>query len=265
MPSEIKEFREPFVGGGGIFFGLPSDIPARWINDINEPLISVYKALRDRPDAFIKACRDILPMQPNEPEVAKGKGKTYNKRLGEIFNDFANNQEMDQALRYFFINRTVWAGRVTYDPKLKSRLYYSNPQGWNAVHREGFLESVAAHLQGTKITCGSYEELLAAEGQDVWIYLDPPYYRDTELVATDKQYQFGFTEQDHINFANNCKESKHKLCISYDNHPVIWELFKDFNVQKHEWAYSGTSQEVKTIGQELIITNYPPEKVDICA
>jgi DNA adenine methylase len=279
LPAATQEYREPFVGGGGIFFGLPATqkLKKRWINDVNPDLISVYRAFQDDPAGFIERCRAIEPMQTGEPEVAtKGTGKKYNQRLGEQFQKFASDNEMDPALRYFFINRTVWAGRVTYDPKKASRMYYSNPQGWNVVGRPGYLEDVADHLRGARITSTSYEPLLLEDGDDVWVYLDPPYYCDTEFSATDKLYQCGFSEEDHIKLALTCKATKHKICISYDDHPVIRDLYKDFHIYEHSWKYCGSSKAVKDEGKELIITNYEKpgqqmsldqeyEELDICS
>lgn len=51
-PKDLSEYREPFVGGGGVFFGLEKQCRS-WINDINMGLVAVYKALRDRPKEFI--------------------------------------------------------------------------------------------------------------------------------------------------------------------------------------------------------------------
>lgn len=262
LPTGTEEYREAFVGGGGIFFGLsPTKVQKRWINDVNRNLIAVYEAFRDRPQAFIDACRAIEPMKAHEPKVSTktANGKKYNARLGEVFFKFAQDQGMDPALRYYFLNRTVWGGRVNYDPKMTSRLYYSNPTGWNIVAKDGFLESVASHLEGTHITCGDYKQVLQADGNKVWIYLDPPYWVDTEFVKTDKLYEFGFTKEDHIALADACGASKHKLCISYDDNPNIRALYenrKGFFIYEHAWTYCGSSQEKKKIGKELIITNY---------
>lgn len=258
MPAGTEEFREPFVGGGGVFFGLhPSLVKNRWVNDLNSGLIEVYKAFRDRPEEFLKICREIAPPEKNEEEVStKGTGKKYNKRLGEKFNEFKYNDAMDQALRYYFINRTVWAGRVNYDPAFESRMYYSNPNGWNIVKRDGFLESIANHIKFTKITSVSYEELLEAPGDNVWVYLDPPYVVDTKLNKGSKLYQFGFTMDQHRQFVEHCKNTKHKIAISYDDVSEVKDWFKDFYIYEHTWKYCGTTQNEKTDGKELIITNY---------
>jgi len=261
MPRDTAEYRELMVGGGGVYFTLnPSLIRRRWINDLNQPLIDVYNAFLLRPADFIAKCREIDPQQPGETEIAtKGTGKKYNKRLGEIFKRFRYDTEMDQALRYFFINRTVWGGRVNYDPAFDSRLYYSNPSGWNIVKRNNFLEDVAKHVSGTKITCGDYSEGLRVSGERVWIYVDPPYIINTKLYNGSKLYQFGFTMDEHLRFVEECRTTKHRIAISYDDVPEVRDWFRKedgFWIYEHTWMYYGTSQDKKTVGKELVITNY---------
>jgi site-specific DNA-adenine methylase len=162
MPTGTTEYREPFVGGGGVYFALEGKLlQRRWINDLNPGLVSVYEAFISKPAEFIALCRTIAPHQVGEAEIStKGTGKAYNKRLGEVFESFKYDEVMDQALRYFFLNRTVWAGRVNYDPDFESRLYYSNPNGWNVTKRPGFLEAIAEHMRGTELTKGDYGVLL---------------------------------------------------------------------------------------------------------
>jgi site-specific DNA-adenine methylase len=128
---------------------------------LNEPLISVYEAFRDRPEEFIALCREIEPQKEGEPTVkskdtSKEGSKEYNARLKGVFEKFAEDESMDPALRYYYLNRTVWGGRVTYDPAQRSRLYFSNPQGWNMTTGK-LLEQVAEHIRGTRITCDTYE------------------------------------------------------------------------------------------------------------
>lgn len=253
------------VGGGGIYYSIfPEIVKSRWINDIHPGLIAFYTALVERPEQFIEECRKIKPMQPREEEAvslitSNSNSKTYNSRLKEKFDEFKYNENCDQALRYFFINRTVWAGRVNYNPNMKSRMYFSNPQGWNIVKTKR-LEQVAQWMKDTKVTCGSYKSCLETEGENVVIYCDPPYVRDTELSLMSKQYEYSFTMEDHLNFAKDAKSCKHKLCISYDDHELVRELYKTsdgFHLHSEEWKYSGTTNKEKTTGKELVITNYP--------
>ena len=127
IPENFNEARFPFVGGGGIFW-LIDPKKKRWINDIDENLMSVYFALKYRAEYFIKQCKMIKPEEEGEPRIsAKENGKTektYNERLKKMFDYFVDNLDSDPALRYLFINRTNWSGRVNYDPNMASRMYF---------------------------------------------------------------------------------------------------------------------------------------------
>lgn len=269
FPKYYEEYREAFVGGGGVFFGLDrSSVKRLWINDANAALIEVYNALRDRPEEFIESCRKIDPPLEEEPTVnsrenSRG-GKQYNKRLKEVFDFFKYNNDCDQALRYFFLNRTVWGGRVNYDPDKESRLYFSNPQGWNIVKTDK-LHIASEYLKNVRITALDFEHVLLEDGENVVIYADPPYIKDTVLSEQSKLYQFGFSMQDHIRFRDCVLKSKHKIIISYDDIDIIRLLYscKPFNIYEEEWVYCGTSspknsesQRKKKTGKELIITNF---------
>ena len=254
-PDTYSEYREPFVGGGGVFFAVAVK-KTRWINDCHPGLIAVYKALRDGPDEFIRKCKKIQPMLSGEPEVPTRKnGKLYNKRLGEEFQKRVREKDKDPALSYFFINRTVWAGRVNYS--IPSRLYYSNPEGWNIV-KTNKLDLAGCFLKDTKITCGDFAPLLQDPGEEVFIYCDPPYVVNTVMSKADQQYEHNFTLEDHVRFTTEAKKCRHKLCISYDNCDTVRDLFAGSHFKIHEeiWTYSGTSQSTKSIGKELVITNY---------
>jgi len=272
FPLMYSEFRDPMVGGGGIFFGVPVYVKHRWINDIDCDLISVYEALKDRPDEFIRQCREIESPQNGEPLTsARPGGKPlYNARLKSKFDSFANDGG-DEALRYLFVNRTVWAGRVNYD--IPSRMYFSNPAGWNIIFTYR-METAAQCLEGVKITCGNYRDVLFAEGDDVLIYLDPPYFINTKLAANSKLYKHNFEKKDHDELCDLVKQCKHKVVISYDNHLYIRKLYRSsqFDLGRGlgvthsrgvKWTYTGTSSVVsdgqsptKKVGRELIITNF---------
>lgn len=264
FPETYSEFRDAMVGGGGIFFAVPTD-KKRWINDLDPNLISVYEALKNRPTEFIDQCREIKAPQAGEPLTsAKPGGKPlYNARLKAEFDRFAAGNDVDAALRYLFVHRTVWAGRVNYD--VASRMYFSNPSGWNVVFTDKMSRAAAA-LRDVKITCGGYQELLSAEGDDVLVYLDPPYYVNTELANNSRLYKYNFEKKDHDELCDAVKQCKHKVVVSYDDHPYIRQLYKldQFNLSTGvEWTYCGTSSVVsngqsatKKVGKELIITNF---------
>ena len=263
-PLFYSEYRECFAGGAGIFWAIDTNVK-RWINDLDEDLISVYLALRDRPAEFIQKCRKIKPPEKGEPLTSSRPGgkKIYNKRLKEVFDDFLTNPNTDVALKYFFMNRVNWAGRVDYTRP--SRMYFSNPSGWNIVKKDT-LEKASQLLKNVQITNESYERLLEEPGNDVFIYADPPYLVNTGFNDGSLLYRHNFTVEDHTRLAQNVHKCPHKVLLSYDDDKdgIIRDLYSgaNFNICEESWTYCGTSSSAevkdkkKKIGRELIITNY---------
>lgn len=271
FPEKIDEYRECCVGGGGVFFSIPQNaVKRRWINDLDENLISVYLALKDRPEAFIASCKAIEAAKDGEPLTSARKNgrEIHNARLKAKFDELANDPNADPALRYFFINRTVWLGRVNYNEK--SQLYFSSDKGWDIVDTNR-LERVAEHMKDVKITCLDYRKVLEEPGQDgeeVLIYVDPPYVVNTSLSKSRRLYAYNFEMQDHYDFAEEVKKCRHKVLVSYDDDKkgIVRSLFKEedgFHIFEAEWAYCGSGNKKKSIGKELIITNYQVEKGEI--
>ena len=261
-PMRVQEFREPFAGGASMYFQTAYMFERAWLNDMHEGLIAFYRALRDRPEAFIAECRAISPQRPDDPLTERGVrgGKPKNARLKEVFDSVKLNDECDQALRYFLVNRMVHgSGRVNY--AIPSRLYFSNPAGWNIVESDDLWRAAEA-LQGVRLTCGDYRVLLNEPGDDVWIYLDAPYVVNSYLTPTAQLYQHNFTIDDHRQFAATVRNCKHNVLISYDDDGdgLVRELFprSDYWIEELGWMYAGTTEKKKRRGRELLIANYEP-------
>ena len=256
FPAEYAEYREPFVGGGGVFWSINPSIP-RWINDRNRSLIAVYEALKTRPQQFIESCKSIAPASAQEEMLHSKTGIPYPKRLVKLFQSYLYDDSSDPALRYYFLNRCAWNGRVILDPSRRNRASFSNPRGWSAVLPLK-LAKAAEMVATAKITCSSYESLFEHPGKDVLIFADPPYVVDTNFPASGKLYEFSFSMDDHRRLRDCVLRSDHKVVLTYDDHPMIRELYRDFYIHEAGWTYSGRMDRVK--GRELIITNYPVQK-----
>ena len=91
---------------------------------------------------------------------------------------------------------------------------------------------------------------------DFW-YFDPPY-----VIAGERgdYYFHSLKNQDHVdlfNIANDINKNGGKFMISYDDHPLVNELYKNYTIKKIPIKYSGqlTGDDYKN---ELVIINYQP-------
>jgi len=100
IPPNIKEFREPMVGGGSVALVLKQIHPhiKVWINDLSYDLVCFWKTLRDYPDELIKELKRIK-------SVCKD-----GRRLFEEFSSQEGGSEFERAVRFFVLNRISFSG-----------------------------------------------------------------------------------------------------------------------------------------------------------
>lgn len=256
-----REYREPFAGGAALFFRKPK-VERNWLNDLHPGLYAFYVTLRDNFEAFARLCRE-----QRGDRRALFEYWASRRDLMELRGD---EGLLERAVQFYYINRTVWYGRVVYDPNRKSRLYFSNPQGWDNLEKKlHHLSLISRKLQGVRITCLSFEECLGDADPDTLIYCDPPYIRDTHCHPTDKLYDRSFGPESHRLLAELVSKTPAKVMLSYDDCPQTRSLYAGdgWHLIPLRWKYCGRYaltkeakanglKERKVTGRELLVLNY---------
>jgi DNA adenine methylase len=242
---EHREYREPFVGGGSVFFGKnPAEVS--WINDIDSELIHIYQTMT-KPDLL---CNLISKL---DKEVASRERHNEVKEL-EPINDF------ERAFKYFYLNRTSYSG-IMKKPAWGYKVGKSSPpENWGNM-----LIKSAPKLEGVQITDLDYEEVITADSDfspdEVLLYLDPPY-----IVADQKRaYINSFTIEEHFRLQNLLKNTKFKFLLSYDDSSEVRELYDWAYFTELNWNYntSNISGEKRKKGNELLISNFPLQNLNV--
>lgn len=231
---EHDEYREPFVGGGSVYFGKPAAAKS-WINDLETDLIEVYNAIKSG-DRLEKLIRRV------SKEVAN------RERHAEIKSLTPKNAD-DVAFKTFYLNRTSYSG-IIHKPAWGYEIGQSAPpENWHKP-----LRNAHGKLQKTKITNLDFEEVVRPPSKHrVLMYLDPPYF----LADQKRAYTKPFEISDHLRLERALKDTSHKFCLSYDDCPQIRELYKWANIYERSWFYNtANTKGPRKMGKELLITNY---------
>ena len=241
IPANIKEFREPMVGGGSVSLVMKQLHPhiRVWINDINYDLICFWKTLRDQPDELVSELHRIKRCYKNGREL-------YNHLTEQ-----SGGSEFERAIRYYVLNRISFSGLVGSGGY--SNHSFQKKFTYSSIKR---LEKAAAIIQDFEITCGSYEPLLFEGGEGVFVFLDPPYYTATRSRLYGKRgcIHLGF---DHRKFADDVRRCTHPWLITYDDCSEVRNLFHFGRICTWEVQYSmGNRKGTTKKGKELFITNY---------
>jgi len=90
------------------------------------------------------------------------------------------------------------------------------------------------------------------------VYCDPPY---VEANRKHGLYDLNFKDEDHKELAKTLMGIEGKFLLSYDDHPLIRELYQDCYINEIQFSYNlqGRGKE-RPQRIELLISNYPIKK-----
>lgn len=239
----FDEFREPFVGGGSVFIHLKQKFPDRrfWINDKYSELIAFWRNLQAEPDSLLEQIwqwkREFIV------------GKTLHKFLRE---NIASFDDLKCAAAFFVFNRISFSG--TTESGGFSEQAFELRFTDSSIHR---LKPMPEVLQGIRVTNFDYETVVSAPGENVFLFLDPPYFsaRTSALYGKNGNLHKQF---DHECFAEVMKSCRHRWLITYDDSPLIRELYSFAYVADWDLMYGMRNQTLESnqLGSELFISNF---------
>ena len=240
---EFDEFREPFLGGGSIFIYAKQRFPNKtfWINDLYFELYKFWEMTQKDVDALI----DKIYEWRNQFPVGKELHKFLNKNLAS-FND------LERGAAFFIYNRITFSGTSLSGGF--SEHAFTGRFTESSIQR---LNQFAKVINGSTITNLDYEELVKREGENVFVFLDPPYFSATKSALYGKNGNM-HKSFNHVKFAENMKNCKHKWLITYDDCEYIRDLFSFANIMPWELMYGmrNVSAGADQKGKELFISNY---------
>jgi len=242
---EHDEYREPFLGGGSVFWAKPK-AEHNWLNDKDEGLIRTLNVMKDEKSRsrFVKLFQDL-------PEPTK--------EIHAEVKALVPKSEIEFAFRYYYLNRTSFSGKMK-NPSWGYRPIRSlPPKRWN----ERIIPS-GQKLDEVKLTSLDFSEvmLMPSVGKKVLMFLDPPYFH----AKQESHYAVSFKKDDHVRLAETAKKTKHSFFLTYDDCPEIRKLYSWANIYSLEFFYrldnSKDNEDKRKIGSEVVITNYDPLNLD---
>jgi len=240
---DFKEFREPFVGGGSVFIYLKQKYPSRvfWINDIYQNLYHFWNECKENPNKLIESIIEFRSTYSNGKELYRF-----------LLNNIDSFDNIKKAAAFFIFNRITFSG--TTESGGFSNAAFHKRFTESSIERVKALSKI---LVNTKITNLDYEEVILADGNDVFLFLDPPYYSATKSALYGKNGNL-HKIFDHERFAAVMKQTRHKWLITYDNSEYIRALFSFANIKSWDLTYGmrNVNKDSNRLGKELFISNY---------
>ncbi len=224
FPTSIKNYHEPFVGGGSVLLGLLSCVQSGkmkisgriYASDLNANLINLYKNIQSAPHELIAEIKKLVD------EFSKIKGNEVNRKATSIeealtsqesyyfwirsrFNALSDEERTTPlaSAMLFFMNKTCFRG-----------VYREGPRGFNvpfgnyknpSILDEEHILTVSELLQDVEFTCSPFQDSLKKVSPGDFVYLDPPYAPecDTSFVSYTSD---GFPIENHTQLFKFCND-----------------------------------------------------------
>ena len=276
FPRTMKNYVEPFLGGGSVLLALLSMRQQGLIqitgticaSDTNPNIIGFYQNLQSHREELVDALQTIVGEytaidgttvnRSATEEEAKSSRESYYYWIRSTFNALSQEDKVKPrgSAMLLFLNKTCFRG-----------LYREGPHGLNVpfekqhqnptIFEEAHLQQVSELIQGVIFKCQPFEALVAEEGD--FVYVDPPYV--PEAAKSFVAYNAGgFTRENHDALFELCHaltEKKVRLLMSNADVPLVKDAFPEPRYQTQtivaRRAIHSKKPGAKT--REVLITN----------
>lgn len=237
VPKRFRAYREPFVGGGALFWRLRREGPIyrAHLSDACPHLIATYTVVRDDVEALI---RDLSPLRNDAGEYYR-----LRDRFNEVFGQTAQEMlfgppvpmmgDLEEATLFLYFAKTAFNGlwRVNGDGEFNaSWAGYENP----AICDADNLRACHAGLQGVDIQCRDFAAALAETQEGDFVYADPPYVPVTATANFTGYCADRFSMRDQVRLRDAAVAAKGRgvhVLLSNSSAPAVYELYRGWTIE----------------------------------
>jgi DNA adenine methylase len=216
MPATYGTYREPFLGGGSLFFLLQPGQAS--LSDACTDLVATYQAIRDNPSAVLRC---LAPLRPDR----------------ELFYTVRENRSaarFKRAAEFIYLNKTCWNGLYRVNANGDFNVPYGAPRTDTIVDPEN-LRSCSAALAGprVKVTSLDFEDALLDTQPGDLVFLDPPYVtqHNNNGFVDYNELIFSWHDQERVaRVATRLAALGAHVLVTNAYHQDVLDLYEGFQV-----------------------------------
>lgn len=259
---DYKEYREVFFGGGSLCFDCVQSFKNKKYSasDLNFELFCFWSELKENGNKVIQGVQEIY----DACKVSQLKGEDSYEDGKKVFNTILDRRNhnltnLQRAIDFYVLNRITFSGVV--DSGGYSQGSFEGRFTQSSIDR---LYKTIPIIQTINFFCEDSSFLINQQGEDVFIFLDPPYYTATKSKLYGKKGILHTSFNHHALF-KTLSSCSHKWMMTYDNNDYIKYLYKDFFIIEWKLQYGMTNRNnsASILGNELLIANYDLNKMNV--
>ena len=272
--KKIKNYYEPFVGGGAVFFDVAQayEIQNAHLYDINDELILSYRVVQQNVHKLIES---LHKFEKDYKKLSEQKQTDYYYEVRNQFNQerYTTNHSkysdkwINRAAQLIFLNKTCFNGLFRFN----SKGAFNTPQGRYknpTILDEENLLNVSKLLEIATIKKADYTQVVHdISSQTSFVYFDPPYRPISKTSGFTSYSQFAFEDTQQIELAtvfNSLHKKGHKLMLSNSdpkntnpNDDFFDTIYSGFKIRRVDAKRSINSDANKRNSiKEIVVTNY---------
>lgn len=250
IPKKFKNYYEPFLGGGAMFFYLQPEKAV--LSDNNQELIKTYEGVRDNPEEVIKILREFK---------SKHSKDLYTKirNLDREIDIYKKLSSGEIAARMIYLNQTCFNGLY----RVNQKGQFNVPIG-SSLNRlicdEHTIRNASNILKKITLKEADFETAVKDAGSGDFIYLDPPYYPVSVYSDFTRYTKEKFYQEDQVRLKERIDRLKAKGCklmLSNSDCNFIKTLYKDYKIHEVQSSRSlNCKKDRRGKVSELLIMNY---------
>lgn len=210
LPTVYERYIDPFVGGGSLYFYLEPEQAV--INDVNDELITTYRALRDN----WRSVEQRLRLHANRHST------DYYYQVREM----RPRRDYTVAARMIYLNRTCFNGIYRVNRAGRFNVPIGSPH--SVITDTDRFEERSLILQGTEILSGDFERVIDMAQAGDFLFCDPPYaVREENRFVSYTRNEFNWDDQIRLRDALvRALERDVQIIMTNVNHPAVRELYE---------------------------------------
>lgn len=249
--KQIKQYREPFLGGGSCAFAFTKKFPhiPMHVNDKYYNLYCFWITLQKEGDKLAKKLHDVKNELLNASDPLQAH-LDYYKVMREGLSVAKN--EFDIAWQFYVMNRCSFSGLG------ETTGSFSKDAVRDLFNHRliGKLPQFSHLMKDWKITNLDCSEIFD-DDEDTFVFADPPYDIKTFIYGNKGDMHDTF---DHQDFHKVVDASKNMIMITYNSNETLRNAYTGWDQQEWDLTYTMVSSKNYTENQhekkELLLLNY---------
>lgn len=210
VPTSIRNYYEPFLGGGAVFLACASRVSGRsHLADLNEHLIAAWVAMRD----YQSELRPLLDWY-----LANDSKEFYYE-----VRSATPRSLVEKAARFLYLNGVSW----NHLWRENSRTGAMNAP-WGDRRFKGMndatMKSIGDVLARADIVAADFREMLGSATRGDFVYLDPPYLPIFTRSGVEKEPTAKFNKYTAKTFEMSDLVELAEVCATLSRRGVQWVM-----------------------------------------